>query len=211
MAAPPPAGTWEQTVLEAWRDGAAISAVGGEVEVHLEHARALAALLDSPARFLDLGTGAGIPGLALAGLWPAARGTLVDAAQRRLVPVRRAVVEVGWGDRIDVIHGRAEELAHDPAHRGQYDLVVARAFGPPAVVAECGAGFLAVGGCLAVTEPPDATGDRWRGIADAGLGLQVGELRRSASLTVQLLRAVEACPDRFPRRPGVPAKRPLFA
>ena len=112
--------------------------------------------------------------------------------------------------------GRAEELGHDPEPAGHgFDVVVARAFGAPAVVAECGAPFLVLGGRLIVSEPPDGGGERWREAAApdrlAELGLMAEERIRSAGgFGFQVLRATGPCPGKYPRRTGIPAKRPLF-
>ena len=88
------------------------------------------------------------------------------------------------------------------------DAVVARSFGAPAVVPECGAPFLRTGGVLVVREPPDVDpAERWpaAGLASVGLARDPDEIDG-----VVRLRQVASCPDRFPRRVGVPAKRPLF-
>jgi 16S rRNA (guanine527-N7)-methyltransferase len=107
-------------------------------------------------------------------------------------------------DRTTVVQGRAEEHGRDPGLRGSFDLVTARSFGPPASTAECAAPFLAVGGRLLVSEPPMGP-PRWP-VEVAQLGLRVGERVGG----IQVLEQVALCPDRFPRRTGVPLKRPLF-
>ncbi|MGZ4710399.1 MAG: RsmG family class I SAM-dependent methyltransferase, partial [Acidimicrobiales bacterium] len=141
-------------VLERSRD---LGFLGpGPVEPHIEHARRFSAALTGPrpARALDLGSGGGLPGLVLILAWPSTVWCLLDANQRRTDFLTDAVDELGVADRVTVVRGRAEEVAHDPAHRGRFDLVVARSFGKPAVTAECAAGFLVVGGMLVVSEPP---------------------------------------------------------
>lgn len=179
----------------------------GDPRMHLKRSFALADTLgDAPPALLDLGSGAGIPGLALAGRWPDTRVVLLDAAQRRVTLLRNAVDDLGWGDRVHVLHGRAEELGHAPAHRQQYPLVTARSFGPPAATAECGGAFVEVGGVLAVTEPPGAAGERWPAEALDQLGLRPG----AGAGGIQRLVRRAHLDDRFPRRPGVPVKRPLF-
>ena len=113
------------------------------------------------------------------------------------------------------VAGRAEEVARDPAHRGGYDLVTARSFGAPAVTAECAAPLLRVGGELLVSEPPEATtSERWPrdGLAELGLGGPERQVVDASGVPVHLVRLVleEACGERYPRRVGVPSKRPLF-
>lgn len=182
----------------------------GPIEPHIEHARRFAAALDGlrPARALDLGSGGGLPGLVLVSAWPSTDWSLLDANQRRTDFLHQAVETLGLTARVSVLRGRAEELGHDPSLRGKFDLVVARSFGKPAVTAECAAGFLQIGGLLVVSEPPGVTtASRWDpdGLRELGLedsGQQAG---------CQVLRAITSCPDRFPRRVGIPGKRPLFS
>jgi 16S rRNA (guanine527-N7)-methyltransferase len=148
-----------------------------------------------------------VPGLVLALHWPGSRWTLLDAGVRRAALLTQAVSALGLADRVDVLCARAEDAGRDPAHRGRYDLVTARSFGAPAVTAECGAALLHPGGILAVTEPPDGSA-RWPDDGLALLGLTLGTA--SSAPRAQLIRANAPCPERYPRRTGVPAKRPLF-
>jgi 16S rRNA (guanine527-N7)-methyltransferase len=179
----------------------------GPLEPHLAHARAFAAAVGRmPGRGLDLGSGGGLPGLVLASVWPASRWVLLEAQQRRGDHLRWAVGELGLVDRVTVDRRRAEDAGRDPALRATIDVVVSRSFGPPAVVAECAAPLLQPGGLLVVSEPPEAS-DRWPADELEVLGLipdpeQVPGFMR--------LRQVEPVPERFPRRAGIPAKRPLF-
>lgn len=165
-----------------------------------------------PTFVLDLGAGGGVPGLVLAELWATARFVLLDANHRRTDFLEEAVCELGWADRVTVVCQRAEEAGRDPSLRGRFDLVVARGFGPPATTAECAAPFLSVGGHLAVSEPPAAeqSGDRWPAVGCAQFGLEPLALATGGPISVKVLLQVQQCPDRFPRRNGLPAKRPLF-
>jgi 16S rRNA (guanine527-N7)-methyltransferase len=198
---------WIEILVDVWRDGQRRSMVGpGDPRTHLEHARALTSYLDPPDRALDLGSGAGIPGLALAGLWPASRWSLLDAALRRVRFLQDAVDALNWADRVAVIHGRAEDAGRDAELRGTFDLVTSRSFGPPAAAAECGAPFVRPAGILAVTEPPNASGQRWPPEGLAALSLEP----LPAVPGLQRFRSTAPVDARFPRRAGVPQNRPLF-
>jgi 16S rRNA (guanine527-N7)-methyltransferase len=179
--------------------------------------------------FLDLGSGGGLPGLVVAERWPESSGTLLDSNGRKTTFLEEAVVACGWADRIVVVRSRAEVAGREREMRGRFDLVVARSFAAPPVSAECAAPFLRMGGLLVVSEPPPESGDpvsaldgplaapslgpsdpaRWPAgpLGDLGL-VPLGVWRRTFGF--EILRQKSPCPDRYPRREGIPAKRPLY-
>jgi 16S rRNA (guanine527-N7)-methyltransferase len=164
-----------------------------------------------PGRCLDLGSGGGLPGLALALWWPDSLWVLLDAGARRTAFLRDAVEKLGLGGRTEVVTGRAEERGHDADLRGAMDLVAARGFGPPAVTAECAAPFVAVGGVTVVSEPPGGRPERWPAAGLALVGMVPGPTVTCGDGTYQVLEQRFPCPAPLPRRIGIPAKRPLFA
>lgn len=161
-----------------------------------------------PERAVDLGSGGGLPGLPLALAWSASTWLLVDGSTRRAEFLADAVGRLGLSARVTVRAERAE-LTGRTELRGRADLVVARSFGPPAVTAECAAPLLAVGGALLVAEPPGGSPDRWSDAGLAALGLARGPAAGEPT-AYQLLWQSSPCPERFPRRVGIPQKRPLF-
>jgi 16S rRNA (guanine527-N7)-methyltransferase len=212
---PAGAAALRRVLLEA-RD---IGLVGNDDPArHLEHAAVFAAAAESvfgtggPGAFLDLGTGAGLPGLALASRWTGTRAVFLDAAQRRCGFVEHAIERLGpeFRSRCTVVCGRAEELAHRPDLRESVPLVVARSFAAPAVTAELGAPFLARDGALIVSEPPSAEPGRWSEAGLALLGLAPSAPFRAGGFGVVIIRRASPCPERYPRRTGIPAKRPLW-
>lgn len=180
-----------------------------ELREQVAHAEGFLPADACPVRAVDLGSGGGLPGLVLALRFPCSTWVLLDASQRRTAQLTEAVATLGLAGRVAVHRARAEEAGRDPLVRGTADLVVARSFGSPAVTAECAAPLLVVGGRLVVSEPPAGAARRWPADALAPLGLVPGSRRRDR-FGYQELRQVEACPARFPRRVGIPAKRPLF-
>ena len=185
----------------------------GAVETHLRHALGFGAAAGGPPSglALDLGSGAGIPGLVLAVEWPASEWVLLDGRARSTRFLTEAVARLGLDERVKVVEARAEMAGHDPALRGSADLVVARGLGSPAVTAECGAAFLRPGGLLVVSEPPASTGARWSADALAELGLgPASVVKRAGGYGYAVLEQMTPCPGRYPRRVGIPAKRPLF-
>jgi len=196
----------------------------GSVAGHVEHAlgfdRALSwAGAPSPASAVDLGSGGGVPGLVLAWRWADAVMVLLDSSARRSDFLAEAVGRLGWSGRVHVVRDRAEVAGRVEGLRGSADVVVARSFGPPPVTAECAAPFLRAGGWLVVSEPPEVEARsipdsrevlRWPEAPLAELGIvPVGRYRDRFGY--QVLRQLLPCPERYPRRVGVPAKRPLYS
>lgn len=183
----------------------------GALVAHLEHSEAWAdALGDPPERFLDIGTGGGVPGLPLAMIWPAVEATLLDSRQRSIAWVEDCVERLGWEERVTAICARAELVGRDPDLRESFPLVVARGFGAPPVTAECGAPLVAVGGRLSVSEPPGGDATRWPAEQLELLGLRLADTRVVGEATFVMLEKVGASADKWPRRVGKPHSRPLW-
>lgn len=179
----------------------------GPVGEHIDHAAGFLDALDGvTGTVVDLGSGGGVPGLIIAVARPDLQLVLLDATAKRCRFLDQAVAALGV--RATVVEGRAEVVGHS-ARRGAADAVVARAFGGPGATAECAAPLLRVGGVLLVSEPPEPAADRWGAQGLRTLGLSLGS--RSAQFpVVQTLHQTERCPATFPRRDGLPSKRPLF-
>ena len=181
----------------------------GPVGPQVHHADGfVAAAGGEPDSFLDLGSGGGLPGLVLAVRWPGARGVLLDSMVRRTEFLAEAVERLGAAGRVRVVCARAEDAARTDL-RGSFALVTARSFGPPSATAECATGLLRAGGLLVVSEPPTADPSRWdaAGLEDLGLALE-GEAGTDARFVC--IRKV-GDHERWPRRSGVPTKRPLWS
>lgn len=195
-----------RAVLEHARD---LGFLGpGDVDVHIRHAQAFVdALADVRGRVVDLGSGAGVPGLVVAARRPDLDVVLLEARARRCRHLEVAIERLGL--RAEVVEGRAEVVGRS-ALRGTAAAVVARSFGPPGVTAECAAPFLLLEGTVVVSEPPPPPDPgRWPADGLARLGLRLGE-RRVGATTVQVLVQHRPCPSEYPRRDGQPAKQPLF-
>lgn len=187
------------------------------VDDQIDHALGFVAVVEEtigaqPRAVVDLGSGGGLPGLVVASCWPDARIVLVDANERRT----RFLEEVGSSllgrPPVEVIRGRTEVLGRDAGLRECFDLVTSRSFGRPAVTAENGSSFLEVEGWLVVSEPPDGpSGERWPAAGLSAVGLApVAAIRPQDRFGYQVLRKSEPLSERYPRRVGIPAKRPIF-
>lgn len=163
-----------------------------------------------PGLAADLGSGGGIPGLALAHRFPDASWVLVEAGARRARFLEEVIGELHLSGRVSVMAARAEAIGRDPRHRARYDLVVSRGFGRPSVTAECAAPLLRRHGAAVISEPPGGRPGRWSVEGLGPLGMEIGPAPTLSAGAFQVLTQRELCPERFPRRVGVAAKRPLF-
>jgi 16S rRNA (guanine527-N7)-methyltransferase len=186
----------------------------GPVDAHLEHAAGFARVLASRRGLggpvLDLGSGGGLPGLVVAELLPDRALALLDGSERRAAWLAEVVERCGLLDRVVVVGRRAEVAGREDALRGRFAAVTARSFAAPPVTAECAAPFLIEGGVLVVSEPPSPPGDRWPIERLESLGLVPEAVTALPEGHYQVLTMVGRCPDRYPRRVGIPAKRPLY-
>lgn len=183
--------------------------------VHIEECWLVGELL-APApgsRWLDLGTGGGLPGLVLAVQFPDVRWTLVDSVAKKLRAVKQFATELELRN-VTTTLGRAEDLAWEHGYRGRYDGVVSRAVAPMPTLLELARGFLANGGRVAAIKGPKAADE----LAAASAALselsfslvhrqRVGDtLRRTVLVTI---RADGPPPHGYPRRAGLPSSQPL--
>ncbi|HEY7270926.1 MAG TPA: 16S rRNA (guanine(527)-N(7))-methyltransferase RsmG [Dehalococcoidia bacterium] len=171
-------------------------------------------LLADGARVLDVGSGAGLPGLPLKLAWPALDVTLLEATGKKCRFLDAVASQLGL-QGLSVVEGRAEEVAHDPAHRGAYDLVLARAVAPLPVLLEYCLPFVREGGAMAAIKGSGA--QRELAASEAALRELAARLEQAAELhapdtpaqTVFILRKTGPTPERYPRRTGIPTKRPI--
>jgi 16S rRNA (guanine527-N7)-methyltransferase len=164
----------------------------------------------APDSVLDLGSGAGVPGLVLAERWPDARVVLVESAHRRGEHLREEIESLGWTGRVEVLEERAELTARRPELREQVELVTARSFASSAATAEIAAGLVAPGGLLVVSEPPQPDPGRWpeEELTALGFGAPVFHVVGGAHFA-SFLKVRTAPPD-VPRSVGRPGKRPRW-
>jgi 16S rRNA (guanine527-N7)-methyltransferase len=212
-----------RSVEETFGRAAALGMLGSsEIDTQVEHALGFVEVFEQslgrpPRSVLDLGSGAGLPGLVLHACWPGTEVVFLDASERRTEFLRLELdrwKEQGPDRRtmVEVVRGRAEEIAHESRFRERFEGVSSRLFGRPAVVAECGAPLLRTGGFLVVSEPPETeAAERWAEDGLTEVGLRAGEeLRVEDRFNYRVLPKLGPTPGRYPRRVGVPAKRPLF-
>jgi 16S rRNA (guanine527-N7)-methyltransferase len=161
---------------------------------------------------VDVGSGAGLPGLPLKIERPALNVTLVEADQRKAAFLVQACAALGLKD-VDVVATRAEEAGRNPKYREAFDIAVARALAPMPVLAELCLPLVRVGGRLLAqkTETDDLTSARHAIDVMGGALLEVVAAPSAARRkgTVVVIEKIRPTPAEYPRRPGVPSRRPL--
>lgn len=179
-----------------------------EAALEIGRSLLLLPLVAGRGNLVDVGTGAGLPGIALAAALGGA--TLVEPRRRAVAFLEMAAREMGLS--VEVVAEPAELAGHG-ALRERAGAVVARLVGPPAVAAELAAPLCRVGGLVVLAAAPEAELSLPQAALDA-LGIGPPESRRlarSAELShrVHMIPKVSPTASEFPRRPGVPRRRPL--
>jgi 16S rRNA (guanine527-N7)-methyltransferase len=179
----------------------------------LSLARALAG--EAPPRTLiDVGSGAGIPAIPLAIAFPGLEVAALESIAKKCRFIEEAARALGLAPRLSVLEARAEEAARRPEHRDRYDVAVARAVADLPVLAELALPFVRPGGLFVAYKGP-------RGAAELAAGGRAAELLgarlegaivsglEGTGLSLVKIRKLAPTPPRFPRRTGIPEKRPL--
>lgn len=169
-------------------------------------------LLRPESRVLDIGAGAGFPGVPIKIAWPRVELTLIEATAKKTAFLTALVETLGLAGTT-VATGRAETLAHDPALRGRFDLVLARAVAPLPALVELALPFARIGGRLVSPKGSRAEDEaRAAGAALRELGGRAVVFPFDVPGPPQRLVVVaklRETPPAYPRRPGVPSKSPL--
>lgn len=203
---------WNQRLnLTAIEDPAAV------IDKHFVDSLSCAAAIDfTPLRrIVDVGTGAGFPGLVLKIAFPHLELLLLDAVEKRLAFLRRVAEALSLTD-VQTLHARAEDAGRDLRYREQYDLSVSRAVARLNTLAEYCLPLTRVGGHLLAQKGPDVADE----LAQAAMAIRKlgGGAPRVHSLTLPgtdigrtllLVPKVTPTPRDLPRLPGTPKKHPL--
>ncbi len=198
------------TAITDWRAAQTLHFVDS-----LTVATAIAPSLLNGGALLDVGSGGGFPGIPLRLAYTGLRVTLLDATAKKTAFLSHVCAELGLTD-VRTLTGRAETLAHDAELRERFDIVAARAVAPIAVLAELTLPFARIGGTVVMQKTADISAELRRAQdAIATLGgralpltpLSLPHLGDGRALLA--LEKTHSTPPQFPRRPGMPAKRPL--
>lgn len=169
---------------------------------------------DQKLRFIDVGAGAGFPGIPLLIACPNWHGTLLDATGKKVAFLAESIQALGLDGL--ALHGRAEEVARDPAHRDRYDLAFARAVAEMSALSELCLPFVKVGGRfvamkgLAGEAELDKARKAIRLLGGSEIAVSVLELPEDMGER-RLITVSKAAPTpkAYPRRTGMPTQKPL--
>lgn len=162
-------------------------------------------------RLVDIGSGAGFPGLPIAICRPALEVVLIEATGKKVGFLDAVIADLDLPNT-RAVHARAEEIGREPAHRGAYDLATARAVAALPALVELALPLLRVGGHALFPKGLDLDGELAGGHGAAAIvgGEIVGDsLLPGGETRLIVVRKTVPTPARFPRRPGIPAKEPL--
>lgn len=211
--------TFERELL-TWNEKVNLTAIRDAESIRLKH------FLDSfscvlawkgrpPARLVDVGTGAGFPGLPLKILYPSMHLTLVESVGKKAAFCRH-IVETLKLTNVEVLAARAEEVGRLPAHREQYDWAVARAVANLPILSEYLLPLVRVGGYMLAQKGASGPAEA----AKAGHAIKVlgGSVKQLIGVRIPgvdedryllVVEKIAATPKTYPRKPGIPAKKPL--
>ncbi|TMG58711.1 MAG: 16S rRNA (guanine(527)-N(7))-methyltransferase RsmG [Chloroflexi bacterium] len=186
--------------------------VSGPADQLIDDALVLLDHLGDAKRLVDVGSGGGLPGLPLKIARPELAVTLVEADSGKAAFLVQACARLGLVD-VEVVGRRAEEVGHDARYRESFDVAVARALAPLPVLVELCLPLVRVGGnLLAQKTDKEEVPAAQRAIELLGGALQSVSPAPStarATGTIVVIAKVGPTPSRYPRRSGVPARKPL--
>ena len=210
---------FEDLLLE-WNGKFNLTSITDPAEIHIKHFLDSLTVLkvipnSSGLSLIDIGTGAGFPGIPLKIMLPELSLTLVESSQKK-AEFCKVVVEKLHLTNTSVIAARAEDLGKDSQHREQYDWAVARAVAELSVLAEYLLPFVKIGGKALAMKGTSAKEEIQK--ADHALSILGGEISETADLelpnesgqrTLIVMKKIAPTPAAYPRRAGMPTKKPI--
>lgn len=207
-------------MLVEWNEKINLTAITAEDEVYLKHFYDSLApilqgyILNEPISLLDIGAGAGFPSLPMKILFPQLEVTIIDSLNKRIQFLHLLAEDLGLKG-VHFYHGRAEDFAQDKQFRAQFDLVTARAVARMQVLSELTIPFLKVGGRLIALKASSAEDELHQ--AKNALNLLFAKVLENVDYqlpngdprTLTIVEKKKETPNKYPRKAGVPNKRPL--
>ncbi|WP_046180642.1 16S rRNA (guanine(527)-N(7))-methyltransferase RsmG [Domibacillus tundrae] len=207
-------------LLVEWNEKMNLTAITDREDVYMKHfydslTAAVYTDLTKPLRICDVGAGAGFPSIPLKIAFPNLNVTIIDSLNKRITFLNHLACELKL-DHVQFVHGRAEEMGQKPEHRGQYDLVTARAVARMSVLSELCLPFAKIGGAFVAMKAASAA-DEMETAAEAikilgGKTEDVFSFRlpiENSERTIIVVRKEKETPKKYPRKAGTPNKTPI--
>ena len=207
-------------LLVEWNQKINLTAITEKEEVYLKHfydsiAPILQGLIENQEiKLLDIGAGAGFPSLPMKILYPQLDVTIIDSLNKRINFLQLLAEELDL-EGVHFYHGRAEDFAQDKSFRAQFDIVTARAVARMQVLSELTIPYLKVGGKLLALKASNAPEELTE--AKNALNLLFSKVEDNISYTlpngdpryITIVEKKKETPNKYPRKAGMPNKRPL--
>src|SRR5574339_764787 len=211
--------TYEKELIE-WNQKFNLTAIRDTESIRTKHfldsfSCVLAWKSSPPSQLIDIGTGAGFPGIPLKILYPSMKLTLIESVGKKAMFCQHVVRVLGL-EQVNVIQARAEDLGQKPEHRENYDWAVARAVANLNVLTEYLIPFVKVGG-MGLAQKGES-GPTEAQSAEKAMELLGGKLKQLIPVNLPgvvedrylvVVEKVAATPPKYPRKPGIPMKQPL--
>lgn len=207
-------------ILLEWNEKINLTAITDEREIYIKHFLDSATCLSTGyikdnGKIIDIGTGAGFPGLVLKILKDNIDITLLDSLKKRMKYLEEAVSKLGVG-KLDIIHGRAEEYGVKNGQRESYDIALSRAVASLNVLSEYCIPFVKVGGLFLCQKGPNYSDELKEAEKAINiLGGKVEDIKKyilpysDIAHYIIVIRKLSSTPTKFPRKPGKPSSSPI--
>jgi len=211
--------TYEKELLD-WNQKFNLTAIRDAESIRTKHfldsfSCVLAWKANPPARLIDVGTGAGFPGIPLKILYPNMELTLVESVGKKAMFCQHIVSVLGLED-VEVVHARAEDLGQDPNLREEYNWAVARAVAKLNVLSEYLIPLVKIGGKMLAQKGESGPAEAHS--AEGAMKLLGGKMEQLIPVNLPgvvedrylvVVEKVAATPPKYPRKSGIPTKQPL--
>ncbi|MBE5857030.1 MAG: 16S rRNA (guanine(527)-N(7))-methyltransferase RsmG [Lachnospiraceae bacterium] len=206
-------------LLIEWNEFMNLTAITDYEEVLIKHfvdsATIVKVLSPGKEKIIDVGCGAGFPGLPLKILFPELRMTLLDSLNKRVQFLNEVIKELELTE-IEAVHGRAEDFAKNKEYREQYDLCVSRAVANLSTLSEYCLPFVKTGGSFIAYKSEKGSAERDE--AENAIKILGGSIVKEVEFVLPTtdnfrimyqIKKIKETPNKYPRKAGLPAKEPI--
>ena len=207
--------TYKDLLIE-WNKKINLTAITDEDEIRLKHfadSLTVANLIDNNSSIIDVGTGAGFPGIPLKIYNNTLKITLADSLNKRINFLNEVINQLELKD-INAVHGRAEDLGQDKKYREKYDIAISRAVANMSTLSEYLLPFVKIGGKAICMKGPNI--EEELNNAKTAIKKLGGEIEKVESFKLKdmdrniiVIKKVKETPINYPRKAGIPSKNPI--